>query len=109
MSWKVTILEMPPRGQGRLGHSLVLRVYVGNTPEWAGKTAIECHIRGRKGKHPREGGEDWTNAEGAIYDMETPPRAGGEDLHSSAIWVSQMETPPPGGESACTALSILYP
>ena len=69
--------ETPPRMRGRLFNIAEAHILPGNTPAYAGKTAIDEITGAVSEKHPRVCGEDFRGRVYAMGGKETPPRMRG--------------------------------
>ena len=78
--WKAlaTSLGSPPRRRGKVPVLLMLLVYIGITPAWAGKSAV-CHYSSSLSRdHPRVGGEKSRVMVLPSCRMGSPPRRRGK-------------------------------
>ena len=76
----------PPRGRGKVGHSVISTISSGITPAWAGKSLFDMVINSLLEDHPRVGGEKFQKPIDMLQDMGSPPRGRGKVLEFALVF-----------------------
>ena len=76
-------LGSPPRGRGKVGHSVISTISSGITPAWAGKSLFDMVINSLLEDHPRVGGEKPMSLRAALAPPGSPPRGRGKEEDES--------------------------
>ena len=76
-------LGSPPRGRGKVGHSVISTISSGITPAWAGKSLGICACFPLVQDHPRVGGEKPMSLRAALAPPGSPPRGRGKEEDES--------------------------
>ena len=92
--------ETPPLTRGRPDSSGRETETEGNTPAYAGKTAVPRRCRTRRRKHPRLRGEDGTRVESTTGYPETPPLTRGRPQVMSSPSPRTRNTPAYAGKTS---------
>ena len=71
-------LGSPPRGRGKVGHSVISTISSGITPAWAGKSLFDMVINSLLEDHPRVGGEKFVRYGYKFPVGGSPPRGRGK-------------------------------
>ena len=79
-------LGSPPRGRGKVGHSVISTISSGITPAWAGKSLFDMVINSLLEDHPRVGGEKFQKPIDMLQDMGSPPRGRGKVLEFALVF-----------------------
>ena len=97
------IAGSPPRvrGTGHLGWRAWCPFRI--TPACAGNRALQAHLGGVEGDHPRVCGEQSASGEGTIYPLGSPPRVRGTAFGTARSIPAKRITP------ACAGNSIYFP
>ena len=74
----VGVVGSPPRGRGKVPVLLILLVYIGITPAWAGKRSTGPPLTQTTVDHPRVGGEKALRALNRWAAWGSPPRGRGK-------------------------------
>ena len=94
-------LGSPPRGRGKVGHSVISTISSGITPAWAGKSLFDMVINSLLEDHPRVGGEKFQKPIDMLQDMGSPPRGRGKVLEFALVFRWCRITPAWAGKSRC--------
>ena len=92
-------LGSPPRGRGKVGHSVISTISSGITPAWAGKSLFDMVINSLLEDHPRVGGEKFQKPIDMLQDMGSPPRGRGKVLEFALVFRWCRITPAWAGKS----------
>ena len=95
------ILGSPPHGREKVPVLLMLLVYIGITPAWAGKSRGKTPVLSPHGDHPRVGGEKKKSRRCCTSIGGSPPRGRGKAGHQSNQQTRCKDHPRVGGEK-CT-------
>ena len=92
-------LGSPPRGRGKVGHSVISTISSGITPAWAGKSLFDMVINSLLEDHPRVGGEKSWNLRLFSVGAGSPPRGRGKGKSSDQKILRPGITPAWAGKS----------
>ena len=99
----------PPRGRGKVGHSVISTISSGITPAWAGKSKRAANQSIRKKDHPRVGGEKLARFSQLSGKRGSPPRGRGKAHGCGLLLCGQGITPAWAGKRAVPRYAATAP